>query len=337
MAKKSSHDFVPATDIFDNPPDLLSISPIFDAYLKGIPLGSWVILSGQPKAGKSSLGVHIIKKFLQEYSAPSKALIVDVENRLKKVQLSQVGLDKSRIEVLRSSKKKILHAEDYLGITEEWVKDNPKSVILIDSTSALCSTKEYTDEVTAQTRSLGPKLLANFCRKMAPIIPVQESIMILITHVIANTSGYGAPYMSDSGKKIQFQSDISLLCKNAKPWEDKGKTIGQENDWKVVWSATGTPPGASFKSYLRYHHGIDEIKELLTLALDIGLIDQAGAWYTMTFMDYASDLCKETLVEVTGKPYDKAIKFQGIDNLYAFLAEHHYFFEELNLQATELL
>jgi recombination protein RecA len=55
--------------------------------------------------------------------------------------------------------------------------------------------------------------------------------------------------------------------------------IGQEVEWQVVCSALG-PPGASITSYIRYGQGIDKHTELINFAVDIGLINKGGAWYT---------------------------------------------------------
>ena len=332
--KKKKHKLISANDIFSEDQEILKISPAVDLAIGGgIPKGSWVILSGPPKSGKSTLAVHMIKKFITQFNG--KCLFVDVENRLKKIQLSQNGLQLDDIEVLRSQENDILMAEDYLEETFQFIKNNSHSIVVIDSTSALCSTKEYTDDISGQTRSLGPKLLANFCRKLAPIVPVQNCIVVLITHIIANTSGYGSPYQSDSGNKIQFQSDVNLLSRKPKPWIEDGKVIGQENCWKTIWTALGGPPGTDITSYLRYNYGIDETKELVDIAEELGLIDKAGSWFTLAFMSETTEKFQRKRTDQ--EDLTKAFKFQGKDKVLNFIKNDQEVFDLLYKIISEMI
>ena len=84
------------------------------------------------------------------------------------------------------------------------------------------------------------------------------------------------------------------------------------------------PPGGQVQSYIRYGHGIDKTQEILTLALDLGLIDKSGAWFTCTFLQFYKDLAKEIFPDINVENEDelfsvKAAKFQGQNKLYEFL------------------
>jgi len=326
MAKKKTEDkatktdstFLDASFIRDNPKEILHVSPSVDAALGGgIPKGSWVIIGAKPKFGKSSLIVHSIAKFLNQFP-DSEALYVDTEHRLKPFHLSHPLLDVSRLHVLQSTKGNILSSEDFLTQTELWIKDHPDSIVVVDSTSSLCSSAEQVmDSISGDIRGKGPKILAHFCRKMAPIIPIQDTILVLVTHLIANTSGYGSPFNEDSGTKIQYQSDVKLRGKGLEKWEKDGKQIGQIMNWNVEWSALG-PPGGEIKSYLRYNHGIDEVMELVEQAINFGLIVKGGAWFTCNFDGEEK-------------------KLQGQDNLCEFIRSEPKYVESLTEQVREFL
>lgn len=297
MAKKkedkedsNSGVMIDASFIKDRPRDVLHVSPASDIGLGGgIPKGSWVIFSGKPKFGKSTKAIHCIAKFLKQFP-DSKALYVDTEHRLKRFHLSHPLLDINRLQILQSQKGKILDAEEHLTQVELYIKDNPDSIIVIDSTSALCSSSEQImDKISGDIRSKGPKILAHFCRKMASVVPVQDTIIIMITHLIANTSGYGSPYLEDSGNKIQYQSDVKLRGKSVEKWEDKETQIGQIISWNVEWAALG-PPGQIIKNYFRYNNGIDETMELIEQAINFGMITKGGAWFTCDFMSELGEL-----------------------------------------------
>ena len=78
------------------------------------------------------------------------------------------------------------------------------------------------------------------------------------------------------------------------------------------------------QSWIRYGHGIDKTQEVLQLALDLGLIDKTGAWFTCTFLQMFKDLAKEIFPDVDVENDEelfsvKAAKFQGQNKVYDFL------------------
>jgi recombination protein RecA len=231
---------------------------------------------------------------------------------LKKRDLEGIpGLDLSRFHVIGSQQGKILHAEEYLQIAEKIINEIPGSVVIIDSYSALCTEAEITSEMDKMQRADGAKLLAKFCRKVANVIPVNKNVVIGITHLMGNPTGYGAEFKEKSGQAIAYQTDIKIRAKTFKPWvlSADSSQIGQEIEWQVACSALG-PPGGQITSYIRYGQGIDKYMEAICLASDMGLINKGGAWYTLT-----------TLPD---KP-----KFQGTEKVRNFLLENHKAYQDL--------
>ena len=237
---------------------------------------------------------------------------LNIEGRLKKRDLEGIpGLDLNRFHVIGSQLGKILHAEEYLQIGEKLINEVPGSVVIIDSYSALCTEAEITTDMDKMQRADGAKLLAKFCRKVANVIPVNKNIVIGITHLMGNPTGYGAEFKEKSGQAIAYQTDIKLRAKTFKPWvlSSDSTQIGQEIEWQVLCSALG-PPGGTITSYIRYGSGVDKQMEVINLASDMGLIHKGGAWYT--------------LISLEDKP-----KFQGTEKIRAYLLEHPEVYEEL--------
>lgn len=269
---------------------VIPVSPALDMVLSGgIPEGSFVVLTGQPKCGKTVTSLDFAATAQRpEYQGASKkpreVYYLNIEGRIKKRDLEGIkGLDLERFHVIGSQQGKILHAEEYLQIAEKIINQEPGCVLIIDSYSALCTEAEITSDMDKMQRADGAKLLAKFCRKVANVIPVNKNIVIGITHLMGNPTGYGAEFKEKSGQAIAYQTDIKLKAKTFKPWTTgaDGTQIGQEVEWQVVCSALG-PPGATTTSYLRYGQGIDKYTEIINIACDIGAINKGGAWYTLT-------------------------------------------------------
>ena len=267
------------------------VSPSLDIVLNGgVPEGSFVIFTGQPKCGKTTTSLYLAANAQRpEYAYGSfkdgrEVYYLNIEGRLKKRDLEgipHINLDK--FHIISSQQGKILHAEEYLQIAEKIINQIPGSVVIIDSYSALCTEAEITSDMGKMQRADGAKLLAKFCRKVANVIPVNKNIVIGITHLMGNPTGYGAEFKEKSGQAVAYQTDIKLRAKRFSPWlVGKDNTqIGQEVEWQVITSSLGSP-GGNIKSFLRYGEGIDKYMELFNLAVDIGIISKGGAWYTFT-------------------------------------------------------
>jgi recombination protein RecA len=297
---------------------VIPVSPSLDIILNGgIPEGSFVVLTGQPKCGKTTTSLDFAAaaqraEYKGDLKDPREVYYLNIEGRLKKRDLEGIpGLNLDRFHIIGSQQGKILHAEEYLQIAEKIINEIPGSVLIIDSYSALCTEAEITSEMDKMQRADGAKLLAKFCRKVANVIPVNKNIVIGITHLMGNPTGYGAEFKEKSGQAIAYQTDIKLRAKTFKPWalSADGTQIGQEIEWQVICSALG-PPGGHITSYIRYGQGIDKYMEAITLASDMGLIHKGGAWYTLT--------------SLPDKP-----KFQGAEKVRNYLLEHKDAYNEL--------
>jgi recombination protein RecA len=304
---------------------VIPVSPSLDIILNGgIPEGSFVVLTGQPKCGKTTTSLDFAAtaqktQYQGSLKEPREVYYLNIEGRLKKRDLEGIpGLNLDKFHVVGSQQGKILHAEEYLQIAEKIINEIPGSVLIIDSYSALCTEAEITSEMDKMQRADGAKLLAKFCRKVANVIPVNKNIVIGITHLMGNPTGYGAEFKEKSGQAIAYQTDIKLRAKSFKPWllSADSTQIGQEIEWQVICSALG-PPGGNITSYIRYGQGVDKYMEAICLASDIGIIHKGGAWYTLT--------------GVTDKP-----KFQGTEKVRQFLLENPKAYDELviNIKST---
>ena len=297
---------------------IIPVSPSLDIVLNGgIPEGSFVVLTGQPKCGKTTTSLDFAATAQRpEYKGALKesreVYYLNIEGRLKKRDLEGIpGLNLDKFHVIGSQQGKILHAEEYLQIGEKIINEIPGSVVIIDSYSALCTEAEITSEMDKMQRADGAKLLAKFCRKVANVIPVNKNIVIGITHLMGNPTGYGAEFKEKSGQAIAYQTDIKLRAKTFKPWTLSADStqIGQEIEWQVVCSALG-PPGGNITSYIRYGQGVDKYMEAITLASDMGIIHKGGAWYTLTAL--------------ADKP-----KFQGAEKVRQYLLENEAAYTDL--------
>jgi recombination protein RecA len=301
----------------------ISISPAIDLALGGgVKEGSWMILSGPPKVGKTTTTMQIIANC---QALGRKIIYLDVEGRLKEMNFEVPGIDPSKVQVIRSGDEP-LPAETFLDIARKLVsaKENEGCVLVIDSISSLIPLRDLDEDISGMTRPGLPKILSDFVKKLGQTVPNQKCLIILITHMITNTSGYGKSKMADGGVKIQFQADTRMEVKGVTPWESSGSTkenknvIGLKVTWDILCSSIGAPHKAC-ESWIRFGHGIDKVQEILMIAIDLGLISVAGSWYNLDFIE------------------SEKVKVQGQEKAYNYLKEHLEAYLSLESKVKEML
>ena len=213
-----------------------------------------------------------------------KVIYVNTEGRLDVKNFDVEGLDPEKMIIITADKQP-LSAEEFLDIVEQLIssEENRGAVCIIDSLSSLTPKKELEEDITGSMRPGLPKILSNFCKKAGQIVPNNDIIMIAITHVITNTSGYGVARMADGGVKIQFQADTRMEVEKIEPWLSGETQIGQAVNWKVFYSCLGG--NGKCQSWIRYGHGVDSTQELIILGEELGFIEKSAAWYKLAFTD----------------------------------------------------
>lgn len=310
-----------ARHIMDDDQKVISWSPNFDAALSGgIPEGTWVSVSGPEKSGKTSALLTLAAQCQKPENGARRIFFLNVEHRLKKKNLGGIdGLntDPSVFHIIQSEKRRILSAQDFLSIAEKALKRFPGCMMIIDSISALVDATILENGMGTQTRGGGAKLVSQFCDLVQAVVPLNKCIVCGISHLIANTSGFGPHKIEKTGNRWLYQADVKIRSYKKDKWETTDKQIGLVTSWLVEESALG-PPGKCV-SYLRYGTGLDRVYETMETAKGVGLIAKAGAWLTLRYLENYPDL-------VGGKAWSEEVKrehtFQGSEQVYAVLRDN---------------
>jgi recombination protein RecA len=309
-----------ADALFDNPPKVFSVTPSLDAELSGgIPEGSVVVISGKPKLGKTSLALSFACQ------TGRKIVYADVEHRLKAMNLNcHKHFDPSKFRWIRSDDNKIASCEDYLTILDRILHDEKELVMIIDSFSFLATNSELTEGIDKSQRADANKIVSKFLRKNLAVIKVKKHILIGMTHIIANVSGYGAPTMEKTSNAIKYMVDVKLIAKKTDDWTASSETrpIGHIITFEVETSALG-PPGGEALIYHRFGHGLDIVYESFSTAIELGLIKQAGSWFKLLFLPEYTD--------------ENPIQFQGGEKAYQALVANPEWLALLQTKLKEML
>lgn len=275
--------------IFDKKSVVIPLGPALDSITGGMPEGGFLTLTGQPKCGKTTTSLFFAAtaqdpKYGGECCPNGRDVyFYAVEGRLKERDLAGIPhLNRDKFHIIQSTPGHILTASDYLEIADQFINEKPGSVHIIDSYSALCTEAEKTGSMEDMQRADGAKVLAKFCRKVCNVVPVNNCIVVGITHQMGNPGMGHSPWKEKSGQAVAYQVDVKLQCLWHSPWRltKEGAQIGQEVHWTCLNTARSIPPGQQCVSFIRYGIGIDIAKEVIDMAIDLGIIEQGGAWYS---------------------------------------------------------
>ena len=271
------------SSITDQKLKIISISPKLDIALGGgVPEGSLFIMTGPEKVGKTLTALTFCANAQQDNR---KIYYGNVEGRLRKRDIEgikELDSDAEKIQIIGSTQGNILSAEKYLGIFDQIIHTQPNTICVIDSFSALASDAELTGDLTDQQVMSVQKVLAKFCRRMAPALPINKVTVVGITHLMANVStfGRGKAKVEKSGTALKYQVDVKLHASHTKPIMQGETQIGQTVYWQVVTSSIG-PPGQKVESHIKYGRGIWKEMELADLLVDFGIVKKSGTWLTL--------------------------------------------------------
>lgn len=322
---------------------VIGISPSLDMALGGgLREGSVVVMTGDPKTGKSTTALY----FAAKCQAVGKNVIYfNTEGRITKENFTGIkGLDASKIKIVQATDQcPLVSAETYLNALETYVKGTPDLVAIIDSASNMVPKEELEGDIRTGIRNSLPRLLSMFFKRISGDVARTKAILIFITHNIANTSGfrYAPQKIADCGNMIQYQAGTNMVITHRGKWLASGETaaeddstssgphVGQIAHWIIKTSAAGGKPMTKAESWIRYGVGIDEVQEIAQIASELSMIKRSGAWYDIAIASENKNestiknlLLKNNIDIEDDIAVSKFFKFQGIQKVTDFLTEN---------------
>lgn len=309
--------------------EVVGLSPALDIALGGgLREGSVVVMTGDPKSGKTTTALHFAAKCQQK---GKKVVYVNTEGRMYKQNFTGIkGLNADNVLVVESTDERVLTAEDFLNIIENYINNDHGCLIIVDSLSNMVPAQELEGEVRTGVRNALPRLLSMFFKRISGTLMKNKTILVCITHNIANTGGspYAPQKMADCGNMLQYQAGTNMVITHRGKWQvpkDTGEHVGQIANWSIKTSCAGGRPNSTAESWIRYGIGIDEVQEIIHIACEFRLIKAAGAWYTIQCAvdepdnTVVSKILEDNKINKTPDDIERFFKFQGVNAVADFL------------------
>lgn len=245
----------------------LSLNLVLDGP-DGVEGGKLIEIIGHASTGKSTLALDTIATYQREHD--KTVLYVDFERSFDADYALACGVDLDRLLIVRADT-----TEEGLNILEDAIRNHDIKLTVLDSIAMAQPSSELEKDFSDSPKmASNAGLLTRFSYRIIPILDNNDALCLLLNQWRSNFNSLSpvkdVPY---GPKAIGYAaSAIIALAK-----------IKTEDDQQIVRATIQknklNSPQANTEFIITYGSGIDHAKDLLTLALNNGIITKAGSWY----------------------------------------------------------
>jgi recombination protein RecA len=177
------------------------------------------------------------------------------------------------------------------------VRSGAVDVIVIDSVAAMVTKAEIDGEMGDMHVGQLARLMSQAMRKLTSVISKSNCVAIFINQVREKIGIiYGNPETTPGGRALKFYASVRMEVRKGEALKVGGEVVGNRTRVKVVKNKV-SPPFKECEFDLLYGKGISRTGEVLDLAVDLGIVQKGGAWfsYNGVKLGQGRDNSKETL------------------------------------------
>jgi len=233
----------------------------------GIPTRKITEISGQYSVGKSTLALQTVAEAQKQ---GFKILWCDTEVSWGADYAASLGVEVSQINLLYAE-----HAEAYLDEIQEWAEKNKNSLIVIDSIGGLLPRNEAEKDASGKVIGGQAKLIATFCRKMVPLIAMNNIALLVLNHNF--TDLMTGKIKTSGGAKLEYAKSIWLMLRKANKRLMSGDTqVGDVIECEIRKQKLASTLKQSCEIQMLYGQGFSRSADLMQEAINKGIITKQG-------------------------------------------------------------
>ncbi len=238
----------------------------------GYPKGRIIEIYGPESSGKTTFALHAIAA---AQKAGGRAAFIDAEHALDPKYAKALGVN---IDELLLSQPDT--GEQALEIADALIKSGAISIVVVDSVAALVPQAEIDGEIGDSHVGLQARMMSQAMRKLSGSINKTKTTAIFINQLREKVGVlFGNPEVTPGGRALKFYSSVRLDVRKKDPIKIGENIIGNKTQVKVVKNKVA-PPFKVINVDIMYGEGVSYEGELIDLAVEIGVIEKSGAWYS---------------------------------------------------------
>lgn len=241
-------------------------------YIGGVPRGRIVEFIGPEMSGKTTLALHVVS------NAQKEGLItafIDSEHALSTELCQNLNVNLDDLLVSQPD-----CGEQALDIAQMLVESNKIGLIVIDSVSALVPRAELEGEMGDAQMGLQARLMSQAMRKLTAIVAKSNTCIIFINQIRQKIGvTWGSNETTSGGNALKFYASMRLDIRRIGALKKGNDVIGNRTKITVIKNKLA-PPFRKIETDLIFGKGINREGELIELAKEYEIIEQAGAWFS---------------------------------------------------------
>ena len=235
-------------------------------------VGRIIEVYGPESSGKTTLTLHIVAE-VQKMGG--EAAFIDAEHALDPIYAKKLGVDIERLIVSQPD-----NGEEALEITEKLIRSSAVDLVVVDSVAALVPKAEIEGNMGDSHMALQARLMSQALRKIAGQMNKTNTTVIFINQIREKVGVmYGSPEVTPGGRALKFYSSVRIDIRKADKILEGGVMVGNKTKVKIVKNKVAAP----FKEVMltmRYGKGLDTEGDIINLAIDFGVVEKAGSWFS---------------------------------------------------------
>lgn len=251
----------------------------------GIPVGRIAEFYGTDGSGKTTTAIDLAGQ-TQKMFPDKKVLFVDIEHTFDSCWATKLGLNCDDIIYLDPDS---MGAEEVFNLMVELIDTGEISLCILDSIGAMVSMQANEKQIGERTYGGVSMALTEFSKKITPVLCRTQTTFIGINQARDDmNSPYGGT-TTTGGRCWRHACSTRLEFRKGNYIDEKGNNLSRacENpagnivNVALVKSKVCRPDRKVGFYTLKYLEGIDYISDAVDVAIKLGLVNQAGAWFTL--------------------------------------------------------